>query len=148
MLSALLKQLLNVLNPQDWPTEIVERLHGARVNNMNIENISRLILLCAQRFPKIYLLFDAVDECEAPNSRWKLLQFINKVLRELTIKVYITSRPCVSLISNRTRAVVFSVEAQSADIEIYIRSKIQHQHYAPSLENEIVAKLVSQADGM
>jgi len=65
---------------------------------------------------------------------------------ERKIRVLVTSRPQLSAKDGLNSAKVISIHAHRSDIELYIRTEIEHKHYHRLLEEQIVTKLLERAD--
>jgi hypothetical protein len=148
----LLKQLLHSLGSKPWPGELLERFKTERSESCittGTRDILRYLFLCANQFSKVFFIFDALDECEDQASRWKVLDFL-KAARELgpKVKILVTSRPQLPAHEPLRSAEVISIAAHDSDLELFIRTGIEHKCYRPSMRQEIVSKLLSEADGM
>jgi hypothetical protein len=145
----LLKQLLHCLGSRPWPGEVLERLKTKRSESIGTRDILRFLFLCANQFSRVFFIFDALDECEDQAARWKLLDFL-KAARELgpKVKTLITSRPQLPAHEPLRSAESISIVAHDSDLELFIRTGIEHKCYKPAMQQEIVSKLVSNADGM
>lgn len=103
---------------------------------------------CAEQFSCVYLIFDALDECEDP-ARTKFLTFIVTAAKmEHRLRILFTSRPQLIINESLNVTETIVIHAQQADIEAYIRASIEYKSYKPSLQEEIVRKLLARADGL
>lgn len=147
----LLKQLVDCFGEQPLPEELAQRLDKARANpasTMDTRNVTQLILLCAQHFSKTFLIFDAIDECEDSTARWKLLSFLTMLSQSRGhIKGLVTCRPYISIPSLNSDNVVH-IQAHKSDLEAYVWEKTEHTGYTDELRNDIVVKIVENADGL
>jgi hypothetical protein len=116
---------------------------------MGTRDVLRYLFLCANQFSRVFFIFDALDECEDQASRWKLLDFL-KAARELgpKAKILVTSRSQLPAHEPLRCAEAISVVAHDSDLELFIRTGIEHKCYNPAMQQEIVSKLLSKADGM
>lgn len=152
VLSSLLKQLLRQIGSKAWPKELFQRLQSkssdAYTSTLNSREVVRLMQHCAEQFSCVYLIFDALDECEDP-ARTKFLTFIVTAAKmEHRLRILFTSRPQLIINESLNVTDTIVIHAQQADIEAYIRASIEYKSYKPSLQEEIVRKLLARADGL
>lgn len=126
----------------------------------NFEALWRVLLKILQdpNAGEIYILIDALDECEE-KLRWKFNSALVDLLRsprlqEMRFKIFITSRP-----ENDIRESFFEVEKElqvdsskiNADLSKFIRFKVKDlfdkKMYPPRLQVEIESRLNQQAGG-
>ena|SRR5437773_1174525 len=80
---------------------------------------------------------------------WKIFNFLNRLQNiEVIVKVFVTSRPQLLSTDLLFNSDVISVQGHKNDIELYIRTKSEYQCYSPFLLEEIITKLLENADGM
>ena len=151
VLLSLLKQLLHCLGPRDWPKPLFQQLStkvSSVSNTLDGRQVTKLIFHCARQFPKAFLIFDALDECEDIPSRTKLIDFINTATQlEPMIRILFTSRPQIPEDSFERHGTIV-VRSHETDIEAYARATIKHKRYSSVLQDEIVSKIVAGSDGL
>ncbi|KAJ5949946.1 hypothetical protein N7454_001530 [Penicillium verhagenii] len=122
-----------------------------------IESFRRL----AQCFDGMFLIFDALDECPS-DHRGEVIEFILACVRDLPIKVFVTSRMEPDIVDAFHSTDVSTVKIQATDvaddIRLFVYSQIkklrQHRngkllHLSDdNLEPIIVSSLAEQSDGM
>ena len=149
VLLCILKQLLSQLHYDTWPVGLSERLGGRCKGAPDIAELTSFVTQCCQKFDKVFLIFDAMDECADPGVRWKVLEFIGIIRIAVPgTKVFITSRPQMWSNGGLCSAKVIHVKAQQCDIEAYVRAKTEHTGYDPGLVDDIITKLVESSQGM
>lgn len=152
VLSSLLKQLLRRFGQSPWPKDLFQTLRAKSsdpCNTLDPRDVISFIFQCAEEFSKVFFIFDALDECEDLNARWKVLSFINTAAQmEPRVRVLLTSRPHLPANDGLSSADIVSVYAHPDDIEAYIRATIEYKRYKPTLQEEIVRTLLSKADGL
>jgi hypothetical protein len=151
VLLSLLKQLLRCLGPSQWPPRLFQKL-SKKVsdvsNTLDSSEVTKYIIHCARQFPKVFFIFDALDECEDLSSRSKLIDFMNTATQlESRIRILFTSRPQLPTTdcSNQGTIVIRSLKT---DVETYIRANIKYKRYPTVLQDEIVTKIVASSDGL
>jgi len=146
---SLLKQLLRQLGPSDWPSDLFQKLSQTRsdVSVLNIREVSKFVLDCASQFSDVFFIFDALDECEDPRARKKLIDFINTATQlNPRVKILFTSRtnlPGSDFVSHKS----ILIKAHATDIEGYVRANLEHKRYSDELRDEIVSKIIARSDG-
>ena len=151
--SSLLRQLLGCFGPNPWPTDIQKSLNRSCDSRraLDIRELVSLIHRCSKHFEVVFLVFDALDECDDLILRWKVIDFIDSSLRsEQNFRVLLTSRPQLSLNDRLGCSITVDIIAHAADIEKFIRDHLQYvgRRFSTSLKEEIVNTLVGKADGM
>lgn len=153
VLSCLLKQLLRRFEPHAWPNEIFESLRAefSDAHNMctlTIRELTDHIFICAKHFSKVFIVIDALDECENPNEGWKLMRFLIAATQLEHVRLLITSRPQLSIDNALKSVSTILISGQKSDIETYIRSNIEYRRWRKELREEVVSNLVFSAEGL
>ena len=137
-----LKQLISQF--ADIPNDIMELLHDMRSNarhSLDLSSIMKVINAIVPRFASVYLVVDALDECESYATREQFLKFLERLEEAKTL---ITGRPHIQ---PHMYAEILPIQAQDTDIETYIRFKLEDTRIKRELQEEIVAKLLQTAGG-
>jgi hypothetical protein len=111
-----------------------------------------LVRLCSEE-PGIYLILDALDECDTKVARRPLLALVDRIGRS-GAKLFVTSRPFsveinLSFIYHRRLA----IEAGEADLRLLLEERISNaQHMSclvlPQLKEEIISTILSRTKRM
>jgi hypothetical protein len=136
------------------------------------EDMEPLLFDLLGAYSKVFIVIDALDECQAPTQenrkpsserrpkyRLEVLDFINKLTSKLFFwaKVLVTSRREEDIKDAFNRRPVIEVDATQvdADIKAYLRDEIELRIEKgslklrdPRLKNHIFSKLASRAQGM
>ncbi|KAF8535741.1 hypothetical protein BDD12DRAFT_891916 [Trichophaea hybrida] len=104
---------------------------------------------------KVYILIDALDECEE-QSCTKLLKQLQLLLREATtairpIKIIVTSRPHIAVKSHLTEVINIPLAAETlkSDISAFVDAEVYKQpQFTGSLREEVQKTLIDGANGM
>jgi len=130
--------------------------HGKRPSLTDLEYWLTSI---GTKFDQVYLVFDALDECDEQTQRSFLLRFIMNLplKRKGTkgFKILITARPhCRDIeLALQHRALEMVITAHNKDIELAVRAKIEvakqtTDKVSTQLEEEIVSAVLKKAAGM
>ena len=108
----------------------------------------RLFTSVAIQFSKVYILFDAFDECRSEHQ-WKIVSLISQFTLS-HFKIFITSRPHLGLLEELSvNGITLKISASNGDIQKYLSERLETQrHLSKSLKTKIVGKLSRGADGM
>jgi hypothetical protein len=151
-MASLLKQLLQCLGPKPWPKVLLQKLllqSATPRSLLDINALSDLIRLCIEQFNKTFFIFDAIDELESRADRACLFDFLDAARTwNGDVKILLTSPPHISLNQLQKSAQILSMAVSDADLKIYIRYQIKYRQFGLDLENEIIAQILSAADGM
>lgn len=127
------------------------RLGGKRPT---IDELYIALLEVSKSFPKVFLIFDALDECHPENQRRFLLPIFLQMGRD-GISVFLTSRPHPEDIQDLLKDTVkIELSAQDGDIEAYIVARIDENPRARGLvrqgrcKERIISELIDSAKGM
>ncbi|KAI5842108.1 hypothetical protein DFP73DRAFT_608354 [Morchella snyderi] len=107
-------------------------------------------------FKRVFLLFDALDECDEEGQRRLLIPILHE-LGMSGASVFVTSRSypldIVQSFSATSGVVTITLAAQEEDLKIYIERKIDGSPHArrlisPNVKEDITKRLVECAKGM
>lgn len=117
-----------------------------------LEEIYTVLLAALNSFPRVFLIFDALDECE--KERKTFLRLLRRMASD-GANIFVTSRPHPQDIQDffhDTRKIDLS--AKEEDIRTYIQEMIDQNSRAKillrknELRNRIVPELVECSNGM
>src|SRR5579862_2773471 len=133
--------------PQDLYLKLNDMRLEARGNEADMRGVMQLILRCADYVPSVFLIFDALDECEDYHCRRNILEFIDTIQKDANnIRIFVTARPHISL--GHVVAETIVVRANALDIASYIHEKLASRRISQELEDAITEKMVANAGGM
>ncbi|KAF8245541.1 hypothetical protein K440DRAFT_587008, partial [Wilcoxina mikolae CBS 423.85] len=154
MIANLLKQLLAHQNPACHAS--IETLYEHFVKedkSPTLADMQGIIITTAKGFKQIYIILDALDECDEDNQRDKIISFVEHISQR-PFKVIVTSRPHPRDIQHAFGTELqVEILATADDMEAVIRNKISQKaargsRINPQLANDIVKVLLEQAEGM
>ncbi|KIN03450.1 hypothetical protein OIDMADRAFT_39755 [Oidiodendron maius Zn] len=130
MLANLLKQLaLSNSSVMAYVTKLYER-HTVLDTYPDVSELETAFLDACQDFQRIFLVVDALDECDIDIQR----ELVLKVLRSLKtscVRMFVTSRPHPDDIRELFQdSPQITIEASSEDIEKYIRATIEDSGFS------------------
>lgn len=156
ILCSLLKQLLGQL-PVNYPASTTKLYDRLRPQNKRptIDELYTALIAASKSFPRVFLVFDALDECGF-DARTKLLPLFKQMGKD-GINIFLTSRPHPEDIQDSLTindVVKIELSAQTEDVVAYIQERIDKNQRARRLvqqancKERIISELVDCAEGM
>lgn len=112
-----------------------------------------VFIAMSKSFDRVFLVFDALDECDPDNQRKDLLPLFHNLAKVLSL--FVASRPHPEDIQDSLHdAAQIELSANEEDIEIYIRQRINDSPRAKRLvgqaqcKDKIISDLADCAKGM
>jgi len=154
IIGSLLRQLLE--NQQSVSQEVKKLYehHRKRQTRPAPEELSALLRSEISRFAKVFMMFDAMDECSERNrSRTTLLSELRSL--QTLANIFITSRPLPVLEQAFDSALRLEIRANDDDVRAYIGGRIakepllmRHVTSTPTLRDDIDNTLIGKVQGM
>jgi hypothetical protein len=152
VVASLLKQLATQKSTLPFSVlELDERFKKQR-DYPQLQDLENTLLLVLQEFSQVFLIIDALDECDAKKHR-KLFLKVLKDLESTSAKVFVTSRPHPDDIKQALcTSPKIKVEASDSDIRKYLAHKIDQDGDTDlideKLKDEVVSSIANGAQGM
>jgi hypothetical protein len=136
--------------------ESVTRLYEKHKREETYPDISELetaFLSASQDFRRMFLVIDALDECDIDTHRESLLKVLEK-LGTSSLRIFLTSRPHPDDIRELFQdSPQITIEASVEDIERYVRATIEESGKAArimgnDLKEEAISRIRDKAQGM
>jgi hypothetical protein len=154
IMGSLAKQLVSqarFIPSQVW--EIHKRLSNQQ-KPMDLETAQAIIKLLLEQFDRVYICFDALDECQL-DVRRQLLEFF-KTISGTTLRLFVTGRPNVeSELFNSLAGKQISnipIVANVEDIELYLSQRFSQDLYPEAmdetLQTQMKEKIIQWSQGM
>lgn len=147
--SSILKQLAgqqprlhSKVEEKFWPT--------LNVMATSLDQILSAIISVSQDFKHVYLLLDALDECEYETQDY-VISYLSRISKDCqSFRCFITSRPHLTQMKTRLQdSIEFGLSANEADIELLVRSRLgKNRDISSDFVEEVLKKLSSSANGM
>lgn len=152
VVSCLLRQVLSqyAARPKqvDALWELFDRKQGLPSWQLLVDKFCQL---CSET--PVYVVLDALDECDATENRGPILGFIEE-MRRRNARLFATSRPFPQDVLDAFEgAVPVDIEASNTDLRRYLldtigKSKKNKNIMTKELRERIVAKIVENSQGM
>ncbi|KAI0965301.1 Pfs, NACHT and ankyrin domain protein [Xylaria arbuscula] len=151
IIGSIIQQLLRQQNA--IPAKVLEKydLHSHANTRPDLTELSECLDYIISQFSKIYIVVDAIDECdEISKTRTTLLSLLQSL--DIRVQLLFTSRPLVDILPDAVR---FEVTAQKDDIHKYLSAQIELESNLAelcakhgSLERDIIDKITAKAGGV
>ncbi|KAJ6548632.1 hypothetical protein B0H19DRAFT_1299486, partial [Mycena capillaripes] len=146
LLSSLWRQLILDRDVSSLAEELYEKQ-----DTPTPDQVFALLLSVIEKFSKVYIVVDALDECQE-NQRQELLEHLIKM--GPTVNLLITSRHNITLDSTLPNTSTLEIRATKEDIWKYLDAQITasmrlmiHVQRQPDLREEILSKITSTVAG-
>ena len=144
VMKSLLKQL--VYQRRSLPTKLESAYDEGKLLDMN--SIVEMFLESAQQFSKVFVVLDALDECNI-REREILMPYLQRLLQS-GIRICVTARPEAQckLTSNQIRSL--EISAHDHDIENFLAQRLMQVESAVDDQSKeaIISTVVAGAKGM
>ncbi|GFP57004.1 ankyrin repeat domain-containing protein 17 [Trichoderma asperellum] len=160
LLANLSKQLLNQLAEDSAPLpQIVENLytrHQAHRTKPSREELSTALHSVAAKYVRVFIIVDALDECESNGCWVELLEELFNLQNSQRINIFATSRHVPEIIDQfKGNSELLEIRASDQDVERFLDIEIQNlgrlracvrENY--ELQQEIKTGIAKSAGGM
>ncbi|TKA82133.1 hypothetical protein B0A49_00190 [Cryomyces minteri] len=151
LVAALLRQLVQQLPALPEAVNDLYMRHHQRRTLPTRHELSEVLRSVASGFSQVFLVIDALDECREENdTRAEFLHSIKEV--KLFANTLVTSRPIPAIERVFEKEPKQEIRASDGDVRAYVEAKIEtelnHVSAKPSLQTEIVDKVVAKAKGI
>ncbi|KAJ7114782.1 hypothetical protein C8R44DRAFT_224838 [Mycena epipterygia] len=126
--------------------------HSKRGTQPSRDQFLQMLALVIAEYAKVYLVVDALDEC-LEERRDYLLEALTSLAP--SVNLVLTSRPHINLDPFLGHIQILEIHATEGDIQHYVEKQIlksrklsKHIHNRPELQEEILSKIISNAEGM
>lgn len=154
--SSIVKQLVCQL--PNIPNEI-EQLHDklkVQQKRPTVRDLYTILVSLTKLFARTFIVCDALDECNQEARRSELLPLFNKIVQEVDISIFLTSREYPEDIQSffHGSALKIRISANKEDIAYYIEQEINENPRAERLirqaqcKDRVISCLTDCAKGM
>jgi len=151
LLASLLKQLAQSQPSLPEPLQALYERHKKDETRPSLDETSVALQLVAGSYSRVFLLVDALDECQAL-CRTRLLPELFKLQREQGANVFATSRFIQNIVDQFNDVLVEEIRATNGDVRTYLEGQMGHMpsmvKTRPHLQEEINTGVSGAVDGM
>ena len=150
MIGGLSRQILS--KGTDIPERITDIYESAKIDELELSIAKTIFLTACLEYSKVYLVLDALDECE-DRYRKPALKFMSSLNGRVDVRILVTSRyHSVDIQSGFEGSPQLRIEAQNADLRQYLSQRIDDDPAAAMIEDssrlQIIERIVSNARGL
>ncbi|KAK6829217.1 hypothetical protein RU639_003517 [Aspergillus parasiticus] len=152
LLASLLKQLTE--SCFSLPESVRDLFNHNKVQRArpSLEDISRALHSIVAKYSRIFIVVDALDECQTSEGcRMKFLSELSSLQAKNGVNILATSRADDEIGKTLTKAIYLKVYARDDDIEMYLDERMRHQHsdiFDDTIRSIIKKDVIKATDGM
>jgi hypothetical protein len=149
LVASLLKQMV-----QDQPTtsdkvEALYKHHRDRNTHPILSELTETLKLEIGMYSKVFIVVDALDECECLETRANLLRTLRSFRSAGTVRLMVTSRDILSIALEFQGIARLDIRASDQDLEKYLEGRIAAgPRHLKRLQEIIVRQIIQNAAGM
>jgi NACHT domain len=155
LLASLLKQLTQGLSSLPGSVKSLYDKHNNRDKRTrpSLDEISKSLQSVATIYSRVFIIVDALDECQASNGwRARFLSEIFDLQTNCQASLFATSRFIPEITEKFEGRIVLEIRATKQDVRRYVDGHISHLPSFvgrnPELQEEIKTEIVKSVDGM
>lgn len=152
LVASLLKQLIQEGHPVHDSLSTLYKRHGLRSTRPSLGEISELIRQEFGLYRQIFVIMDALDECQEQNGhRGRLIEELQKIT---SVNLMVTSRPHIDVQDAFRNIIWLEVRASEEDLRRYINGRMARDKLAKNvkahndLHEDIRRTVIANASGM
>jgi nucleoside-triphosphatase THEP1 len=151
-LAILLKQLAQRQSSLLASVKVLYDKHQKDRTRPSLNEISRTLLSVAATYSKVFIVVDALDECQtSDNSQTRFLEEIFKLQSNVVANIFATSRLSKEISNSFSKSLSLTVSATQEDILTYLNAKIslvQFDLVDDEMKDMIRRGVLEAAEGM
>ena len=152
LLVSLLKQLSQDRSSLPDSVKTLHDRHKDRRTRPSLDEISKALQSVATLYSRVFIIVDALDECQAGNCRGRFLTELFGLQAKYGASLLATSRFIPEIIKNFSGSISLEICASKKDIEKYLEGHIgqlpSFDEWSLQLQDEIKAGISDAVDGM
>ncbi|KAJ6051209.1 hypothetical protein N7499_010572 [Penicillium canescens] len=153
LLASLLRQLAQGQSTLPDSLKTLHDQHRRTGTRPTLAEISKALNSVASRLSQLFIVLDALDECEiSPLSRDKVLDVIFDLQSKYNLNILATSRFLPDIVERFTGKPSREISASSHDVKRYLEENVASLPRCvltnPELQKEIITGIIATVDGM
>jgi hypothetical protein len=153
LLASLLKQVAQGQSPLPRSVKDLYAQHKANRTRPSFDEISRTLYSVAAMYSRVFIVVDALDECQASDGSWgRFLSEVFSVQAKTGASVFATSRSIPEITKVFEGSITLEIRASDDDVQRYLSEKMSHLRPFVSknftLQEEVKGEIIKAADGM
>jgi hypothetical protein len=144
VIGSLCKQLLeSMTNIPHSVKEIYNR--QSTKGRCDLASVKSIFLNACSEYSQVYLLLDALDECEEKTFRKEIINFLNLLKTRSDLRIFATSRYHPIDIQNAfSQNLQLKIEANDSDLRCYVSSIIENDMMADMIDEEFKEQIIDR----
>ena len=153
LLASLLRQLTQGLSSLPESVKFLHGSHKDRRTRPIFNEISRALESVAALYSKVFIIIDALDECQvAGGCRARFLSEVFSLQAKCQVSFFATSRFIPEITEKFDKSIRLEIRASDQDVQRYLDSHILQLPgcvlRSSELQDEIKAKIIKAVNGM
>ncbi|KAL6354415.1 hypothetical protein LRP88_11746 [Fusarium phalaenopsidis] len=153
LLGSILRQCIQHLDRLPESVTALENECNKSSKRPSLDELSGTLQSVAAAYSRVFIVIDALDECQASDDRRAhLLSELFKLQARCGVNIFATSRFIPDIVDTFENGTTLEIRASSEDIERYVTGRIEHlQPFVrrnKQLQEEIKAGISAAVDGM
>ena len=151
LLMCLLRQLAQ--NQSSLPVSVRDLYdrHNKKQTRPSFEEISRALFSVAAMYSRVFIIVDALDECQVSEGHQsRLLSEILTLQQKCKVNIFATARLIPEIIERFKGHARLEIRAHDEDVRNYLEGRISRssRKFLRSLPEDIKTKIIKAVDGM
>jgi hypothetical protein len=153
LLASLLKQLSQERSSLPDSVKALYDQHRDKRTRLSFEEISRALYSVATTYSRVFIIVDALDECQpSEGCRTTFLTEIFNLQAKSGANIFATSRFIPEITERFEGSMLLEIRASEHDVRRYVDGHMSHLpsfvRRSPDLQEEIKTEIVKAVDGM
>ncbi|KID94957.1 Pfs, NACHT and Ankyrin domain protein, partial [Metarhizium majus ARSEF 297] len=149
LLASLLRQLSQARSPLPETVAVLYDKHKHGSTKPSLEEISEALHSVAALYYDVYIVVDALDECEIPGTRARFLSELFRLRHKNRVKILVTSRFVPEITAQFDPYPCFEITANVEDIYRYLEAQLcklpPSLVHDPEIRAQIKARIMESA---
>ncbi|UPL02096.1 hypothetical protein LCI18_013030 [Fusarium solani-melongenae] len=151
LLACILRQSIKQLAQLPDSVSALEKKCGNK--RPSLDELSRTLQSVAAAYSRVFIVVDALDECQASDGcRTRLLSELFELQAKCGVNIFATSRFIPDVVGMFENGTTLEIRASSEDVERYVKGRMDHLqpfvHRNKQLQEEIKVGISEAVDGM
>lgn len=151
VLGSLVKQLAEVQPSLPQAVQDLFKEHKNNRSRPSADELTRVFYYLVSTYSKVFLAFDALDECEG-RQRAVILSQISQLQKMTEVYIFATSRFIRDIEDRFSKDLVQEIRAAPEDVSKYVSTHVSDlpscAQINPQLQEEVVVSISEAVDGM
>ena len=143
--ASILKQL--VMAKPEVPqllSEMHQRMKGQGRRPLQ-QDLEQATLAMCSTFNKVFVVIDALDECDATKHRPAFINFLDRVSEQSSSSIFVTSRPGLeSTTKILTSSIKITIEADDSDLKRYVSKEIERSDAVDEIDESFKCDIIEK----